>query len=234
MEERKSSLATSLFKGLDLLTLLNANPQGSRINEVVAKMDLPRSSVVRMLNSLEHYGLVARNEERRFHVTESFEQWRISQPHEELRAQYQPLVESVCAEIGELTLLGRLEGRLIQHIFYAEPDHRIRVLPMTGQEFPLTNTVMGKLVLSQRPDLIPAGCSQQLLDEIREAGQTGYAWNRAESEPGVIAWGTWLEKPGALSPVISVVWPEFRFSEDARQQFATMVNAHKAEAEKTS
>jgi len=49
--------------------------------------------------------------------------------------------------------------------------------------------------------------------EIEEAGTTGVAWNREESTPGIIAVATWAGKPSPSTPVISVSWPVFVFSE---------------------
>ena len=81
--------------------------------------------------------------------------------------------------------------------------------------FAIDRMAMGKLILSQRPDLVPNDCSEVSLAEIEKAGADGFAWNRGESEEGIIAWGTWLGEPSPLTPMLAVTWPDFRFSEDS-------------------
>jgi len=46
MSIESRSLATSLFKALDLLSLLNALAGGAKIAEIVEEMELPRSSLL--------------------------------------------------------------------------------------------------------------------------------------------------------------------------------------------
>jgi len=206
-------LATSLFKALDTLNLLSSRSEGAVIGEIVLEMNLPRSSLIRILDSLIHYGLVERDAERRYRVTSKFRDWRKEDRDEQLVAQYQPLLRQIADEVGEMAVLGRLQGRRIRHLHYEEPACRVRVVPPLGRSFPIEKMAMGKLALSQRPDLIPDDCSAQLLREIEAAGKDGFAWNRSESEEGIIAWGTWLENASPLAPMIAVTWPAFRFSQ---------------------
>lgn len=213
METR--GLATSLFKALDTLNLLSSRAGGAVIGEIVSEMNLPRSSLIRILDSLIHYGLVERDADRRYRVTSKFRDWRKEDRDEQLVAQYQPLLRQIADEVGEMAVLGRLQGRRLRHLHYEEPACRVRVVPPVGRSFAIEKMAMGKLALSQRPDLIPDDCSAPLLREIEAAGKDGFAWNRSESEEGILAWGTWLEEASPLSPMIAVTWPAFRFSEKA-------------------
>ncbi len=207
-------LATSLFKALDTLNLLSARSGGALIGEVVAEMNLPRSSLIRILDSLIHYGLVERAEDRRYRVTAKFRDWRKEDRDEQLVARYQPLLRRIADEVGEMAVLGRLQGRRIRHLHFEEPHCRVRVVPPVGRTFAIEQMAMGKLALSQRPDLIPVDCPAALRAEIETAGKEGWAWNRGESEEGIVAWGTWLEEVSPLSPMIAVTWPAFRFSDE--------------------
>ena len=124
-------------------------------------------------------------------------------------------MERIASEVGEMAILGQLQGRGIRHLHYEEPDCRVRVAPPIGRKIPLERMAMGKLVLGQRPDLLPTGSPKNLIREIDLAKETGEAWNRGESEEGIIAWGTWLGEPSPLTPMIAVTWPDFRYSEGA-------------------
>jgi DNA-binding IclR family transcriptional regulator len=178
-------------------------------------MGLPRSSLLRMLDSLAHYGFVERDEARRYRVTSKFRDWRVEDGDERLKTRFRSLMRRIADEVGEMTVLGRLQGRRIRHISHEEPDCRVRVIPPEGRTFAIDRMAMGKLILSQRPDLVPNDCSEGLLAEITKAGADGFAWNRGESEEGIIAWGTWLGEPSPLTPMLAVTWPDFRFSEDS-------------------
>lgn len=216
MSMETKHLATSLFKALDALTLVSSKGRfGLGIAEAVEAMNLPRSSLIRMFDSLIHYGLIERTEERRYRVTEKFHEWKADDSGAQLVKQYLPLMRRITDEVGEMTVLGRLVGRRIEHLHYEEPDIRVRVIPPVGRKFVLHTMAMGKLALSVRPDLIPEDASPRLLDEIEASKKSGTAWNRGDSEDGIIAWGTWLGEPSPLTPMLVVTWPDFRFSERA-------------------
>ena len=198
-----------------MLGLLNARTSGIGIAGIVEEMGLPRSSLLRMLDSLAHYGFVERDEARVYRVTSKFRDWRLEDGDERLKTRHRSLMRRIADEVGEMAVLGRLQGRRILHVSHEEPDCRVRVIPPEGRTFAIDRMAMGKLILSQRPDLVPNDCSEGLLAEITKAGKEGFAWNRGESEEGIIAWGTWLGEPSPLTPMLAVTWPDFRFSEDS-------------------
>ena len=216
MSTETKHLATSLFKALDVLTFVSSKGQGgAAIGEVMDVMSLPRSSLIRMLDSLIHYGLVRRTIDRRYAVTSKFYDWKAEDSAGQLVKQFSPLMKRITDEVGEMTVLGRLVGRRIEHLHYVEPELRVRVIPPVGRTFQLHTMAMGKLALTVRPDLIPDNATPRLKKEIRAAAEDGFAWNHGDSEDGIIAWGTWLGEPSPLTPMIAVTWPDFRFSEQA-------------------
>jgi DNA-binding IclR family transcriptional regulator len=87
-------------------------------------------------------------------------------------------------------------------------------------------TATGKLLLSQRPDLCAGLTDRRLLAEIDEARRTGIAWNRRESDPNITAIATWAGKPSAVTPVICVKWPFFRFTEAKARQALASIRRH--------
>lgn len=215
MSTDSRGLATSLFKALDVLSMLSVREEGLAIREVVEGMGLPRSSLIRILDSLIHYGLVERGADKRYRVTGKFREWRISNRDEELVDSRLDFMKRIAGDIGEIAILGQLQGRMIRHLHYEEPDCRVRVAPPIGRKIPLERMAMGKLALSQRPDLLRVGSPKKLILEIELAKETGEAWNRGESDEGIIVWGTWLGEPSPLTPMIAVAWPDFRYSEKA-------------------
>jgi len=216
MDSRK--FATSLFKALDLLTLLSSRGRRMSVAHIVDVMGLLRSSILRLLDSLIHYGLVDRDSERQYYVTTKFQHWRMADLNEQQIARYRPAMQRISMEVEEMALLGRFEGRSIRYLHCEEPKRRVRVSPPMGKRYDLEVTAMGKLIMSQRPDLIPHNCSEKLKREIEEAGRLHYAWNIRESEPDIITWATWLGNASVLTPLLVVGWPDSRYTEASLQK----------------
>ncbi len=229
MSNESRNLATSLFKALDLLGLLSARGvDGASIGELVEDLRLPRTSILRMLDSLMHYGLVDRSAARRYRVTSKFREWRLEGEDEQVVARHKPLLRRIADEVGEMAVLGRLRGRRIRHLHWEEPDCRIRVMPPGGRSFRIDRMAMGKLVLSQRPDLIPKDSSKDTLAAIESAGRLGYAWNQGESEEGIVAWGTWLDDASPLGLMLAITWPGFRYEDEALEKAMSIVRDWKS------
>ena len=92
--------------------------------------------------------------------------------------------------------------------------------------YPLHCTATGKLLLSQRPDRCTGLTDARLLGEIEEARRTRIAWNRRESDPNITAVATWAGQPSAVTPVICVKWPFFRFTETKARQALAAIRRH--------
>lgn len=205
-------LATTLLKGLDLMGCVARHPEGLTMQQLQALSDAPRTTILRLLRTLEHYGFVARREG--FYVpAEKFFAWTQRDAYEALRTTYRPLLERISKKVKELVVLGIVEGRKLRHLDFVEWEHQVVVRPGLRERYVLERTAMGKLVLSVRPDLARKLRNPRLRREIEEARQTGIAWNRGESFSGVIAVATWAAAPAPNAPMISVSWPEFRFEE---------------------
>ncbi|HWA87970.1 MAG TPA: helix-turn-helix domain-containing protein, partial [Opitutus sp.] len=110
--------ASTVLKALDLLTILSGRADGLPLPELAQALNQPRTNVVRLLRTLELYGLVA-PAARRWRTTEAFRTWPATPDrHQALRRRYRPVLDAVAARTGELVLLGVHEGNGIVHIDY--------------------------------------------------------------------------------------------------------------------
>lgn len=205
-------LATSLIKGLDILGLVARHPDGLSLREMGEMLPMPRTSILRVLVTLEHYGLVERDA-RMFLPSAQFRRWSSGDPDRVLREKHHAALESVSVATGELAILGVLDGGKLRHVDHVESGQVIRIDPHLSTAHALETAAMGKLYLSQRTDLATRIKDARLRDEITAAGRAGVGWNREESTPGVIAVAAWIGKPSPSTPVVSVSWPAFRFTE---------------------
>lgn len=222
---QKREIATSFLKGLDLLTLLARSPAGLTVPEIRQRLKLPRTSLLRMLGTLEQFGLVA-HQENVWTTTERFHEWCDREMYREIKDRYHRALHAIALEVDELVELGIGEGRGVRYIDWVQAAHPITIDPLKSALYPLHCTATGKLLLSQRPDLCAGFTDPRLLAEINEARRTGIAWNRRESDPNITAVATWVGKPSAMTPVICVKWPFFRFTEAKARQALTATRRH--------
>jgi len=207
----KKNLATSLFKGLDVLFLISGYPDGIDIPTIVRLIQQPRSSTVRILDSLEYYGLIDRRR-RQYFPADRLRLLVGSDPRRALEIEYHRVLERINEGIGELVVLSRLEGRNIIPLAAIEGKYRVSVKPNIGKAYPAETTAMGKIILSLRSDIFRSNCPKRLREELELAREHHLAFNFDESEPDLVAIGTWLDVPAPTSPVVSIAWPSFRFT----------------------
>jgi len=208
--------ASSLLKALDVMSVLAINPDGMAMNDLRHALKQPRTSLLRILQTLEYYGLVVQ-ESRLWKVTPQFHRWAAKDPAGRLKERHRKRLEALSAAVQELVVLGVVEGGRLRHLDYVEWEHQLVVRPGLGRRFPLEQSAMGKLYLSQRPDRLKLVESENKRNEIIQAGQDGVAWNREETAPGIIAMAIWAEPASPVAPMVSVSWPRSRFNQTAAE-----------------
>ena len=216
------AIASSFLKGLDLMTVLARRPEGLPMTILLRKLNLPRTSVLRMLTTLEHYGL-ATKVGKAWCASDNFYAWSSRPTHEELRSLYRPVIHGIAHEVEELVELGVAESRRVRYIYWKQGPQPATVDPLKSPLLPLHKTASGKLYLSQQPELAVEFSNPRLQTELSSAQETGVAWNRRESDPNVIAVATWAAAPSSLAPVICIKWPYFRFSEAKAERALAVV-----------
>jgi len=214
--------SVSLVRALDILTVLAGRSEGATMAEVVSVLGQPRSNVVRIVNTLIDYGLVARNA-RKLMPTRSFYDLCTQDRYGHLRTKYRSVLRFLSTQLNELVLLGVQEGNGIIHIDFIESDHRVRVAPSPITRHDLARNAIGKIALARRPDLLAAEANPDLEREIIAVRRNGIAWNREETTEGVIV----IACPGytnaTTEPIIAVAWPTNRYSDEKAAAAHTLI-----------
>ncbi|VGO19088.1 IclR family transcriptional regulator [Pontiella sulfatireligans] len=207
--------STSLIKALDILSVLARQTERTTLPALIETMNLPRSTVVRVLNTLIEYGLVEKKD-KQLCCTPAFNDWAQINRYGHFKTRYRKTLETLHCEIGELVLIGIQEGNGVVHVDYIESDHQIRVAPAPVTRHNLRHNALGKLVLSKRPDLAEEWSREcpDFAKELESIRRTGVAWNREESVPGMIALACYGFSEAPTEPMIAVAWPVMRFSEE--------------------
>src|SRR5688500_11017144 len=147
---QRREVATSFLKGLDLITLLARHPEGLSMPMLRQRLKFPRTSIFRMLSTVEVYGLVARKGNR-WSATERFHDWCSRAMHREIKDRYHESLSVIAREVDELVELAVGECEGVRYIDWIQAGHPVMIDPLKSSLYPLHRTASGKLLLSQRP-----------------------------------------------------------------------------------
>lgn len=203
---------------------LENHPEGRSVAEVADAVDLPRSSVHRVLKALEEEHLVAAvSDERGFRLGPALMRLASSANSWIVEAVHPSLVE-LSRLIDETVDLAVLSGCEVYFIDQVLSEHRLQAVSETGLSFPAFTTANGKALLAEFDDdrvraLVAdsptplEGDIAPLLEELAVVRETGVAFDREEHHAGISAVGTALPNPYGISVALSVPAPAGRFNE---------------------
>ena len=211
-----------------ILRALEPYAGGRSVGEVAAEVGLPRSSVHRILKSLEGEGLVVSvSDERGFRLGPAFMRMA-SSASAWLTDHAHPLIAQLSAEIDETVDLAVRSGTSAHFIDQVAAGNRLRAVSAVGLSFPLHCTANGKALLAQLDDraitellgqhlerLTPHTITDlgALLRELGEVRRSGLAFDREEHHLGISAVGTTVDNQYGLAVAVSVPVPTSRFAE---------------------
>ncbi|HEV7774772.1 MAG TPA: IclR family transcriptional regulator [Conexibacter sp.] len=237
----------SIARAGSVLRALEAAPDGLPLVELAAVVDLPKSTVHRLVGALADEGLV--RAAAGGHVTLGPLLERLAAATRlTLPERVRPVLEQLRAELEETVDLAVLDGAELRFVDQLPAPHRLRAVSAVGEAFPLHCTANGKALLATLPReralaLLPVrlprftpatiasrGALTAELDAIAAAG--GVAFDREEHTEGICAVGTVIrDASGMAVAAISVPVPTPRFRR-AERRLARAVPAAAAEAER--
>lgn len=221
----------ALDKALDVLDAVGRAPAGLSQAELAGQLQLPRTTVYRLLGALTARGLVRRDPLRRVYClgTRCFEYARAAFAMPDLVAAAGPELRALRDMTGETTYLSTLDGREIVSLERADGAHTLRSNSAHGERKPLHSTSQGKAILAaldaaRRDALVkdlpmPAVTARtitdrrRLLAELQLTAQRGWAIDDEEMVPGVRCCGAAVvDRDGRVRGAISVAGPAFRLT----------------------
>lgn len=210
-----------------VLRALQSRPDGVSLGELAKAVTLPRSTVQRIVDALDHEGfvlaasassgvrlgpaLLALAAATRFHIAE------ISRK----------TIKALAKEVGETVDLALLDQDKVVFIDQVAGSHRLTAVSAVGVSFPLHASANGKAMLAAMPDeelaklrkrmkltaLTPKSIStwDQLDKEIAAIRKRGVAFDREENSPGISAVSVAVKGPAGELAAISIPAPTQRF-----------------------
>lgn len=209
-----------------ILRALDNHPGGRSVGEVAADVGLPRSSVHRILKSLEAEHLVSSvSDERGFRLGPALMQLA-SSANAWLGDHAHVLIQELSGEMDETVDLAVRSGSTAYFIDQVAATNRLQAVSAVGLHFPLHCTANGKALLSELDDdriveLVGPRLERftadtivdidELLVDIGEVRESGVAFDREEHHEGISAIGTLLSNPYGMPAALSVPVPTSRF-----------------------
>lgn len=205
--------------------------RGLGLAELALQTRLHKTTALRLLNGLEHVGLVDRGDDGRFHIGLGLVELASAYLEDlDLVEEARPMLEQLAAETGETVHLGVLDGAEIVYVDKCESSQSLRMVSRIGSRNPAHCTAIGKAMLAYAAQtfllqLLEAGFDRRTpntivdLDSLRvqlaEIRARGYAVDREENKLGICCVGAEVrDRKGRVVGAISVSGPSVRILEE--------------------
>lgn len=145
-------IVPALDRGLRILDYLSRQPRPVRVAELVEALDIPRSAMYELLNTLHHHHMLSQNNAGEI---------GLGPATMTLGGAYQSgidfdviageIARKLMEETNETVQVGRLDGRFVFYVAKAESSHRVRLVSSIGTRLPAHCTALGKMLLAYLP-----------------------------------------------------------------------------------
>ena len=223
----------SLDKALDVLDAVGSAPAGLSQNELAVRLNLPRTTLYRLLGTLVARGLLRRDPLRRVYGLgmRCFEYARAAYAMPDLVAAAGAELRALRDMTGETCYLAARDGLDVVALERCDGAHGQRSASAVGQRKPLHCTSQGKAILAALPveerdalvrelpmtAVTPRSITdrRRLQAELRVAAARGWAVDDEEIVPGVRCCGAAIvDAAGQVRGAISVAGPAFRLTSE--------------------
>lgn len=206
MRDSAESPVASIDRALRILALIGSAPRGLSLDELAAGLDIPKSSLHRILAALKFRQFVWQPETGGAYFLGNELLATAFRFHDslDLRALIHPLLLRLTAGINETTHMAVLDGADIVYQDKIETTHSIKLSSVIGGRNPAHATGVGKALLAwtypsdeairawvaqweplPRPTERTATSWDQLAGELAGVRERGYALDMEENEVGV-------------------------------------------------
>ncbi|WP_235443044.1 IclR family transcriptional regulator [Caballeronia mineralivorans] len=179
-----------------VLDVLGGRPDGMSLGEIAKEVDLPRSTVQRIVKALADEELVRTGRADGVRLGPAFLRL-VGKLHTDVVAVAAPHLQLLSDDIGETVTLGRISGRELAFIHVVVAEQELRVVPRVGANLPLATTAGGRALLAlgtdgeasillQLPDARVTD-GNELPKELKRVRRIGYAVDDNETTPGVVS-----------------------------------------------
>lgn len=201
-----------LGKALRILEVLAAEKIGVSLGFLSKRLDLPRSTVQRIIDTLVEEGWVQKGENNG-ELRLGFKSMRLGLLVAPGTQDYlQQLVKRLNERSRETVTVAHLVDNKIQVLTALESKELLKASAIRQDQIPLLDSSLGKVLLAFVPeaqkdfDLSPA-----YLNELETVRQEGLAFDREACAPGLCSVAIHLALPGQEPLALAIVAPAVRY-----------------------
>ncbi|WP_312242378.1 IclR family transcriptional regulator [Pantoea sp.] len=218
-----------------ILRALEQQPQGLTLSALARATALPRTTVHRLVGSLEAQQLVINGDDG---VRLGPALLRLAaSAHTDMISLARGSIEKLGRKTRETVDLCVFRGTHSVSVDQYPSDQELRVVSAIGTAFPVHTTAHGKALLAALPtaqlEALPAPFERRtphtltskeaLLADLAAARERGYALDQQEHAPGVCGLGVWLDTGLAEHYAIALAVPALRFQETFPQLLSALM-----------
>ena len=221
----------SVTRALRIVEALAKSPAG--LSDIARTVDLPKSTVARLLSTLEEVEAVERDEEdnRLFRLGPLVQRLSTAAGGPAQLAGFaRPYLEELTATTGEAAGVSIPDGYAVHYIDQTDAEHPVQVRDWTGELIPMHVVPSGLAIMAHWPDqqterflnrdlkqLTPNSVTdpQAIRERLASTRADGYVWAHEEFVEGINSVASpVLEKGGLVTGAIHVHGPAYRFPGD--------------------
>jgi DNA-binding IclR family transcriptional regulator len=215
-----------ISRAIKLLHALEGEPDGLSLREIAARIELPLSTVQRIVDALrEGQFVISASPSSGVRLGPTLTRLAAS-ASVEFDHITRPIMLSLSKEVGETVDVSVRKGNTVVFTDQIQGRHRLSAISAIGDSFPLHCTANGKALLSVfspeelqqflKAPLIPMTENtitkpRELLKEIEIIRRTGLAVDDEEHTEGISAIGTGFRDPLGRAIALSIPVPTTRF-----------------------
>ncbi len=225
--DREMSRVQSLERAFAVLTALGDGPAG--VTDLAARVDLPKSTVARLLAALAREGAVEQAPgDSRYRLGPRIVSLAAAvRPTRGLVALAHPILVSLAEATGEAAGLSIPDGPSVHYVDQVDSPHPVSVRDWTGTRAPMHTVSSGLVFLaSASPAALDAYLARplerltprtvtdpaELRERLRRVLLDGHAWARDEFAEGITSVAAPLSDPqGEVVAAVHVHGPSYRF-----------------------
>lgn len=229
------STIRTVDRAFEILQIVAQHPNGIGVNAIAAQMDLAKSTVSRLLRTMQSREVVEHTDDKRYRIGAEPIRWLRYQPAATtLPALARPILEEIADETGEAAAICIRSSREVIYLDNVQSKQEIQVRDWTNERLPMHVVSPGKVLLAyanitfidaylqqplapftERTIVDPAALRAQL-QQVRQAG---YASTDEEFAADVIGLSVPVANTGgSIVAAICIYGPKFRLRSTITRQ----------------
>ena len=193
--------AGTVEKAVELLFHLHTTPAPQGVTAIGRALDVPKSSIHRLLSSLRRRDLVERDDRGRYRPGVGLVALGLGVLRQEpVVAAARRILETAAAEVGETFFLVAARAQRLVVLDKVEGSGFLRASPHVGADVPVHATAVGKLYMAHEPEAfpLPEGPLESFTAATHDAGAL-------EAEVCAVRAGAWAANRGEWVAGLSVL-----------------------------